>query len=207
MSDDFVIQGIATQLEKPFVHGDDILILKSGVFDSSLRGANDIKLLLNHDPEHCLGSSKDGRLLIHAGEKEMVFRFLIGKADKLFSDIADDIESYFPISIGYVTTKTEMEVVDGVSVKSIVEADLREISILNKAPAIHSTYGRVTKWESCNGLKEDHELGRFNLIGRFVSLHRAIKAQENGGVLNYSHVTTPWNRAYDSLQKALRKLQ
>src|ERR1700730_9036029 len=146
MSDDLVIQGIATQLEKPFTHGDDILILKSGCFDTSLRGANDIKLLLNHDPEHCLGSSKDGRLLIHAGEKELVFRFLIGKADKLFSDIADDIESYFPISIGYVTTKTEMEVVDGVSVKSIVEADLREISILNNAPAIHSTYGRVTKW-------------------------------------------------------------
>ena len=128
-------------------------------------------------------------------------------SDKLFSDIADDLEFYFPISIGYVTTKTETEVVDGVSVKSIVEADLREISILNKSPAIHSTYGRVTKWESCNGLKEDYELGRFNLIGRFVSLHRAIKAQENGGVLNYNHVTKPWDRAYDNLQKALRKLQ
>jgi phage head maturation protease len=204
---DFVIQGIATQLEKPFVHGDDILILKSGVFDSSLRGANDIKLLLNHDADRCLGSTKDGQLLIHAGEKEMVFRFLIGKSEKYLADMADDLESYFAISVGYVTTKTSTETIDGIKVKSIVEADLREISILNKAPAIHSTYGRVTKWESCNGLQEDYELGRFGLIGKFVSLHRAIKAQENGGVLNYSHVTTPWNRAYDSLQRALRKLQ
>ena len=77
MSDEFVIQGIATEFQKHFVHGDHILILKSGVFDSSLRGANDIRLLVNHDPEHCLGSSKDGRLLIHAGKTEMVFRFLL----------------------------------------------------------------------------------------------------------------------------------
>lgn len=210
MSDDLVIQGEATQFGKPFVHGDDILILKSGVFDPSLRGANDIKLLVNHDPERCLGSSNDGRLLIHAGEKKMVFRFLIGDPDatsfKFFSDIADDLESYFPISIGYLPTKTESEIIDGVKVKSIVEANLHEISILNKAPAIHSTYGRVTKLESCNGLQEDYELGRFGLIGRFVSLHRAIKAQENGGVLNYNHITKPWDRSYDNLQKALRNL-
>src|ERR1700730_2182783 len=136
----------------------------------------------------------------------MVFRLLIGKSEKFLEDMADDMECYFPISIGYVTTKTETEVVDGVSVKSIVEADLREISILNKAPAIHSTYGRITKWEFCNGLKEDYELGRFGLIGRFVSLHRAIKAQENGGVLNYNHITTPYDRAANNFERALGKL-
>jgi phage head maturation protease len=205
---DFVIQGVATQLEKPFVHGDDILILKSGCFDSSLRGANDIKLLTNHDADRCLGSTKDGRLLLHAGEREMVFRFLIGKSEKFLADMADDFESYFPISIGYgyQPANTETEVVDGVKVTSIFEANLHEISILNKAPAIHTTYGRVTSWKNCNGLQEDYELGRFDMVGKFVSLHRAIKAQENGGVLTYNHVTSAYDRAANNFEKALRNL-
>jgi hypothetical protein len=206
MSDDLVIQGEATQFDKPFVHGDaGILILRSGCFDSSLRSGTEVKLLLNHDWEQCVGGSKD-RLLIHAGEKEMVFRFLIGKSDKFFSDIADDYESYFPISIGYgyQPTNAEIEVIDGVKVTSIVEASLREISILNKAPAMHSTYGRVATWEACNGLQEDYELGRFRLIGKFVSLQRAIRAQENGGVLNYIHITSPYHRAANNFERALR---
>lgn len=67
---ELVLQGVAAELGKPFCHGDKILILPPGCFDKSMRSGHDVKSLLDHDENHCLGSWKD-RLLIHAGEKQL----------------------------------------------------------------------------------------------------------------------------------------
>ena len=52
---DHVIQGVACEFDKPFFHGDEVWILKSGCFDNSLREF-DVDLLMNHDPDHRLGT-------------------------------------------------------------------------------------------------------------------------------------------------------
>lgn len=140
-----------------------------------------------------------------------MFRFLLPESrnsalSKSYSEIADDYNSYAPVSIAFKHVATESEIIDGVKVTSVVEADLLEISILSKAPAISSTYARVASWETCCGLQEDYELGRFELVGNYVSLHRTIKARENNGVVKYNHATSPYDRAADNFQKALRKL-
>jgi HK97 family phage prohead protease len=205
---DLVLQGNATDFGKPFPHGDEVWVLKSGCFDRSLRSGHDVKLLMNHDPEHCFGSGSD-RLMLHAGKTALVFRYLISnsKHNKFFEDVANDLETYLPVSIGFERTKSETTQVDGMTVVTVIEARLDEVSVLNKAPAVHSTYARVASWDTCGSLKDDYEAGRFDLVGRYVSLHRAVKAQENGGKVDYRNTTTPYERAADRFSTALRKLQ
>jgi HK97 family phage prohead protease len=200
-----VIQGTATELDKPFAHGNDVMILKSGCFDSSMGSSDAIKLLLNHDFAHCLGSWPE-QLLLYAGKKALVFRYLLPNSNqyrKTFEEMADDFLTYVPISIGFDRTKSETTKVDGVNVITVIEAKLNEVSILNKTPAVHSTYGRVVSWGTCGSLQEDCESGRFDLVGRAIGLHRAVKAQENGGKIEYQNATTPYERAADRFQYAL----
>jgi HK97 family phage prohead protease len=204
---DLVLQGTATAFDKPFAHGDEVWILKSGCFDRSLRSGHDVKLLMNHEEEHCLGSGE--QILLYAGKTALVFRYLISdsKHNKFFEDVADDMDTYVPVSIGFERTKSETTRVDGVNVITVIEAKLNEVSILDKAPAVHSTYGRVVSWNTCGSLEEDSENGRFDLVGRYVGLHRAVKAQDNGGNIDYRNTTTPYERAADRFQLALQKLQ
>jgi HK97 family phage prohead protease len=202
-----VLQGVASDA-KPFVHGDNIVVHRAGCFTESLRN-RDVRLLLNHDDAHCLGSTRDQSLLIHEGDKGIVFRFLLPDSfEAKFADMADDFSSYIPVSIGYryAESQTKTEVINGINCVTILEAKFDEISLLDLSPAIHSTYARVATWETCNGLKEDYELGRFELVGRYVSLHRAVKAKDNGGVVNYAHATKPYDRAADRFVSALKRL-
>ncbi len=108
MTDEFCLQGVASEFDKPFVHGDHVLILQSDCFSKSLR-SSDIKLLLNHDTSHCLGSQD--RLMIYAGEKSLVFRFPLSGPG--FKELADDFETYVPVSVGYITKETETTIIDG----------------------------------------------------------------------------------------------
>jgi hypothetical protein len=204
MSDEFCLQGVASEFGKYFQHGDDILRLNSRCFDKSLRSGRDIKLLINHDTSQCLGSWTD-KLMIYAGEKRLVFRFLLPGSE--FNHLANDFDSYVPVSIGYITEKTESTTVNGIKVVTVVEGSLTEISILDKAPAVHSTYGRVVSWETCGGLQEDYEAGRFELVGKYISLHRASKALDNNGVVDYRHSTSPYHRAANNFERALQNLQ
>jgi phage head maturation protease len=122
---DLVIQGIATELDKPFAHGEDIMILKSGCLDRSMRSSDDIKLLMNHDFAHCLGSWPE-RLLLYAGKKALVFRYLLPSSKpyrKAFEEMADDVLTYVPVSIGFDRTKSETTQVDGVNVITVIEAN------------------------------------------------------------------------------------
>jgi hypothetical protein len=121
-----------------------------------------------------------------------------------FAELADDFDSYVAISAGLNITKSDTMTIDGVEVKVIVKATLNEISILGKEPAIKSTYARFVSSDSCNDIEDDYE--RLRLVGRYISLHRAAKAAENGGVVKYAHATSPWERAADRFERALRNL-
>jgi HK97 family phage prohead protease len=208
MTDEFVMQGVATEFDKPFMHGDKIQILKSGCLDRSLRENHDVKLLINHDESACLGSQAQ-RLLIHAGEKSLVFRYLIPESmeyKKSFADVADDLETYVAVSIGYEIRNSETIEIDGIKVTTILEARLEEISLLDKAPAVSSTYARVASWDRCLDLKQEYDSGLFELNGRCIGIQRAYYARDNGGVVKYNHATSPYDRAADNFVKALRRL-
>jgi hypothetical protein len=200
---DYCLQGIATALGKCFPHGDKILYLKSSCFDASIRSGTDISLLFDHDEDRRLTK----RLQIHAGEKGVAFRYLIpGSWSSSFSEIADDVDTYIPVSIGYKDARKETTTIDGVEITSVIEAKLEEISLLSGAPAVDSTYARVVSLDTCGTLEEDYNAGRLHLIGQYVSLHRAFKASENGGRVEYSHATSPYDRAAARFERALQTL-
>jgi phage head maturation protease len=205
---DFVIKGVATEFDKPFVHGDKIQVLKSGCFDSYLRTSHDVKLLINHEGD-CLASQAD-RLMIHAGARSLVFQFLIPESvhHKAFADFADDLETYMAVSIGYGITKSESILVDGVRVLTILEARLDEISLLDKAPAVDSTYARVACWDrSSLSLESEYKAGLFEQTGRCIGIQRALAARENGGIVKYNHAKSPYERTADNFVRALQRLQ
>jgi HK97 family phage prohead protease len=202
------LQGCSTDLEKPFAHADKdghkVVTLKSGCFDAALQSGGDVKLLIDHDESQCLSTMNSARLQIHAGAKHLVFRFLIpGSSSSKFAELKDDYETYVPVSIGYDILKADDETIDGARVQTVLEARLTEVSILSKAPAVSTTYARVASWETCNALQEDYDSGRFELVGKVVSLHRTIKA--NGGPVAYAHMPSPYDRAANAFMRALQK--
>jgi phage head maturation protease len=203
---ELVLQGCCGDYEKPFPHGDRILILKADCFEAGLRSGKDVSICIDHDESQCLGTMNEGRLQIYSGKESLVFRFLLPESPSCkFADLADDFESYVPVSLGFVTTKTDTTTVDGIEVTTVVAANLIEISILSKPPAITSTYARVASWKTCSDLQQDYDNGRFRLLGSFVSLHRKIEA--DGGPVSYSHATSPYERTANAFQRALKGLE
>jgi phage head maturation protease len=199
-----VIQGVAADFERPYLFGDDCFLLKSGCFDKSV-AALDVELLIDHDESKRLGSMKDN-LQIHAG-KSLSFRYFI-PGDELtdVADIADDLESYFGISVSHTPTKTEKVTIDGVDVTLVYESRLIELSLLSSEPAVKSTYGYFASLDSCNDLAHDVESGLFAMRGKAISLHRKISASENGGVISYKNRTSPMDIAANRFKRLLAKL-
>ena len=112
------------------------------------------------------------------------------------------------MSLGLTITKSELVKIDGETVKVVVAADLTEISILTKSndPAIQSSYGRIVSDETIGDLVSDHEVGRLQLVGSVIGLHRRIKAAENGGVVSYANSLTEYERAGNQDTSALMRL-
>jgi HK97 family phage prohead protease len=204
----FFLQGNATEYRKCISRENgDILYLQDGCFDASMRDSEKISLLIDHDAKICLGTTSD-RLEVHNGARALSFRFAIPDswADDLY-DAADDFETYLPVSIGFNDGDAKLIDCDGVKVKSVYAAKIYEISVLNAAPAIHSTYCRIVSAKNCGTLAEDCESGRLDLIGKYISLHRKFKASENGGIVKYGHTTSDYDRKADNFLRILGKLE
>jgi hypothetical protein len=101
-------------------------------------------------------------------------------------------------------TKTETITCEGVPVKVILEAKLNEVSLIDKDPAIDTTYARVVSADSCNSLEDDY--ARILTVGRVIALHRKIMAIENGGKVDYKHVASSYDVAANRLVRAIRAL-
>jgi phage head maturation protease len=204
----YVIQGVANTFDVPFTHNGEVVTNRKGCFNRFLSSNHEIKFLIGHDESHCFGSSRTN-LLIHAGARSLVFRYAIPESkqfEKAFAEVAGDIETYTAVSIGYTAKRVETRVVDGVKVVEVLDATLEEISLLDCAPAVGSTYARIVSWDTCSDLQEDYDTGLFELTGRLISLHRAVEARDNGGKINFSHARTPMDRAADNFLKVLRRL-
>jgi hypothetical protein len=204
----FVLQGIATETGK-CCRGKDgnVLYLNHGCFDASIDSGIEVSLLLDHDSKSCIGTTTNNKLAIYAGSKGVAFRFTIPESwSKDLADHADDFETYVPVSIGLKDGSATPINIDGTQVASVDEAKLYEVSILSKAPAIHSTYARIVSLETCGTLQHDYDSGRLDLVGKYIGIHRAYKASENGGVVKYHHVTSPYDRAASRFVTALQTL-
>jgi len=205
MSGDLFFQGIALEYKKFIFHGDEILYFKPGCMDCS--GA-DVHLKLDH--KESLKSTRD-RIDFYAGEDSLAFRLRIpigyDSTSLKFSELADEFNTYVPISVGCTRTETETMTIDGVSVKIVAKATLNELSALSTAPAMQASYGRLVSTETCGTLEEDYESGRLELVGKYIGIHRAFKASENGGEIRYSHVTSPYDRAAANFERTLKNLE
>ncbi len=94
--------------------------------------------------------------------------------------------------------------IDGAQIKVVTEATLNELSLISETPAVKATYARVVSADRCGTLVDDSE--RLELIGRYINLHRKARASDNDGIVKYAHATSPYDRAADRFEKALRDL-
>jgi hypothetical protein len=203
---DLVLQGVAAEFEKPFLHKTDILILKSGCFDKSLLTLG-CKLKSNHDTDS--GISMRNRLQVYASEKSLCFRVYLPQYDVVdeLSDFADVIENYSAVSIGHIPSKAEATTLDGIDVILIHESDLTDISILSDGePAVKSSYAYVAALSGCNDLKHDCDAGIFEMRGKAIGLHRKITANESGDPIKYRNRLSAMDLAAAKFTRLLAKL-
>ncbi len=159
-----VLQGIACRFGEVIDDGTKLLYLKPGC----LTEAAEVRLLIDHKGNSL--ATTDDALQIHISEKFLAFRYSIPESwSEQFKDLADDLDTYLPVSCGFAITKSELMTVDGTQIKVVTEATLNEISIISSAPAVKATFARIVGADSCNDLADDSE--RLELIGRYISLH------------------------------------
>lgn len=196
-----VLQGKATDFDSFFFNHDEVWYIKSRAFGPL--EDTEVVLMCDHDGK-AVASTKN-RLQVHAGDEALIFRLAIPDSfSEPLLDQTDELESYLPVSIGFTATKIEKMTIEGVPVTIVVEATLNEISILSKEPAVKTTYARIASEETCGSLEEDYE--RIRLVGRVVSLHRAQKATENHGNVEYKNTLSSYDAAANRFTRALNAL-
>jgi hypothetical protein len=197
----YAIQGIATEFGRCIQHGDKIIYLNSGCFAD----LGDVKFLYDHDPDKEVYRNRN--LELFAGAKSLAFRMVLPEFRNTpgdLSDVSDDYDTYMPVSVGYKDAVTETVTIEGVEIKRVVKAALHEISLLEGTPAVNTTYARIVDMDKCGTLADDYDMIR--LVGRYVNIHREVKARENNGVVKYGHTTSPYDRAANNFERALQRL-
>lgn len=110
-----------------------------GAFFNALKRNDDVHVLLNHNPERDLGSTKQGNLSLHEDNIGLYARAEITDAETINDARNGDLVGW---SFGFLDVdvdKSDME--DGLPLRKVKELDLREVSILNrkKTPAYEGT--------------------------------------------------------------------
>jgi hypothetical protein len=201
----YALTGVATEFGKIFLNNGDLWMLRSGCFDSSIANA-DIQFQQNHKGKS-FGSTRD-RLEIYSGQKSLLFRFSFPASEefKSLSDVAGDMENFFPVSIGFTATHIDTVRLEGAEVKVVVAADLREISICDQRPAVESSYARVISLDGCQTLEEESKSGMFELIGGAIALQRKAKALDNDGKIEWASRTSDYERKARVFKQTLQRL-
>jgi hypothetical protein len=194
------IQGVAFEFGKLFVSDNEVFYAKPGCFGS----LTDVDLLADHKGNSFANTEND--LLVHSGDEALIFRAYF--SDEYFgkhvAEQTDELDSYLGVSTGFTITKAELIDCDGIPVKIILEAKLNEISLLNTAPVIDTTYARVVSDDTCGSLAEDYE--RIVTVGRYVNLHRKVLAADNDGIIEHKHVASSYDVAANRFVRALARL-
>ena len=116
--------------------------IRAGAFAKALQRNDDVKILLNHDPERVLGSQKQGNLELHEDAIGLHARAIITDEDVCNKARAGDLVGW---SFGFTDTDDGVErSVDSetnLPVRNVSDLNLEEVSILDrsKTPAYDGT--------------------------------------------------------------------
>ena len=110
-----------------------------GAFFRALERNDDVKILLNHDPERVLGSQKQGNLELHEDSIGLHARATITDPEVIELARAGDLVGW---SFGFYDREVEQKRDEnGYPLRDVVDLDLEEVSILDKrtTPAYDGT--------------------------------------------------------------------
>lgn len=110
-----------------------------GAFSRALERNDDVKILLDHDPERMLGSQKQGNLELHEDSIGLHARATITDPEVIELARAGDLVGW---SFGFYDREVEQKRdEDGFPLRDVVDLDLEEVSILDKrtTPAYDGT--------------------------------------------------------------------
>ena len=118
-----------------------------GAFFRALQRNDDVKILLNHDPERVLGSQKQGNLELHEDSIGLHAKATITDPEVIELARAGDLVGW---SFGFYDREVEQKRDEnGYPLRDVVDLDLEEVSILDKrtTPAYDGTLVSVRSEE------------------------------------------------------------
>ena len=142
-NDSVEIEGYVNAVErasKPLMSriGQFIERICKGAFDKALKRNEDVHLLLNHDWDRDLGSTKAGNLELKEDNIGLHARATISDADVVEKAKRGDLVGW---SFGFTDRDVDNSVMDGIPLRAVKDLDLYEVSILDrtKSPAYDGT--------------------------------------------------------------------
>lgn len=142
-NDSVEIEGYVNAVErasKPLMSriGQFIERICKGAFDKALKRNEDVHLLLNHDWDRDLGSTKAGNLELKEDNIGLHARATISDADVVEKAKRGDLVGW---SFGFTDRDVDNSVMDGIPLRAVKDLDLYEVSILDrtKSPAYEGT--------------------------------------------------------------------
>lgn len=112
--------------------------IKAGAFQRAIQRNDDIHILLNHDPDRDLGSTKRGNLELHEDSIGLRAKATITDADVVAKAKHGDLVGW---SFGFSDRDVDTRDEDGMVTRDVKDLDLYEVSILDrsKVPAYDGT--------------------------------------------------------------------
>jgi HK97 family phage prohead protease len=142
-NDKVVIEGYVNAIErnsKPLMSriGQFIERICKGAFKKAIGRSEDIKILLNHDWNRVLGSTKEGNLELHEDNIGLHARAEITDADVIEKAKRNDLVGW---SFGFSDRDVINSIEKGMPIREVKDLDLFEVSILDrtKTPAYDGT--------------------------------------------------------------------
>ena len=142
-NDKVVIEGYVNAIErnsKPLMSriGQFIERICKGAFSKAIKRSDDIKILLNHDWNRVLGSTKDGNLELTEDNIGLKARAEITDAEIVEKARRNDLVGW---SFGFTDRDVINSVEKGMPIREVKDLDLYEVSILDrtKSPAYDGT--------------------------------------------------------------------
>lgn len=142
-ADSVEIEGYVNAIErnsKPLMSrmGQFIERICKGAFKKALKRNDDVKILLNHDPERELGSTKKGNLQLEEDNIGLHARATITDPDVVQKARNGDLVGW---SFGFTDRDVENTIERGMPLRAVKDLNLEEVSILDrtKTPAYDGT--------------------------------------------------------------------
>lgn len=112
--------------------------IKAGAFQRAIQRNDDIHILLNHDQDRDLGSTKQGNLELHEDSIGLRAKATITDADVVAKAKHGDLVGW---SFGFSDRDVDTREEDGMMTRDVKDLDLYEVSILDrsKVPAYDGT--------------------------------------------------------------------